>query len=131
MPKGNRLISKHNMEISSMNNGFQLVEILIVLTLASILVTFSIPIYSELLCREHKTEAEFALAKLAIAMEHYHLEHDSYQGASISTLGVDSDVAHQYRLEITAADGSHFLLTAIPVSSKLSKLTINELGVKG
>lgn len=118
--------------------GFHLIEILIVLVIISILTTLAMPLYSQYLVHERRLEAASMLSKLAIAMEQYHIEHNSYQDATLAGLNFSEIIAkNNYRLVIQSAADHDFLLAAKPLTHQAEKdeacgsLTLHSNGEKG
>lgn len=117
--------------------GFHLIEMLITLMIIAILMATSIPTYSQYLIYEKRLEAVSALAKTAIKMEHYHIEHNTYQGATLQTLHMPARIAkNSYQLIILSAAGNAYVLSAMPLGRQAEKdstcgiLTLNSSGKK-
>ena len=97
-------------------SGFHLIEILIVMTLISLMASITFPYYSDYLIKERRFEASMMLTKLALALEEYHFEHLSYQGATLRLLHFpDYIVHHYYQLAIKASENT-FLISAKPIA---------------
>ncbi|GEM_PF-471954 len=102
-------------------NGFHLIEMLIVLAIIAILAVSAIPVYSQHIVTEKRLEAASVLSTLAIALEKFHLEQGSYQGATLGELGFPVQVAnHAYQLSMQVADQDYVLL-AIPIANQAEK----------
>ena len=118
--------------------GFHLIEILIVLAIISILASFSLPSFKNYLVQERRLEAASMLTKLSIAMEQYHIEHNTYQGATLTALNFPELVAkNNYRLNIQTNDATDYKLTAKPQASQAANdqacggLTLDANGEQG
>ncbi len=99
--------------------GFHLIEIMIALAIISILAAIALPSYLHHLVRAKRLEAETQLTKLAIAMEKYHVENNSYQNASLAVLNFPDVVARgNYKLNITKASDNDYVLTANPIGKQ-------------
>lgn len=122
--------------------GFSLIELMMVLTIIAIFITFTYPSYQEAIIRSRRLDGQTALIDLANRMEHYFSEHHSYEGA---TLGKDSNPgvifnnhSHQnwYRLVIKKQSRIDYNLQAIPIGSQGKKdkacqtLGLDSLGQK-
>ncbi|HSW70560.1 MAG TPA: type IV pilin protein, partial [Gammaproteobacteria bacterium] len=64
------------------SQGFHLIELLIVLSIACVLLAYALPNYSKHLIQARRLQAQTALLALASQMEAYFVEHQSYQGAT-------------------------------------------------
>lgn len=99
--------------------GLHLIELIIVLSIISILITFSIPIYSTYLVREKRLQAEAALIQLAIAMEQYAIAHNSYADANLKLLNMDEFIVqHHYQLILQINSASDYVLMAKPLGNQ-------------
>lgn len=119
-------------------NGFHLVELLIVLAMIGILTALSLPIYSQYVVHTRRLEAARTLSKLMIAMEQYHIEHNTYQDVTLATLNFSElIVKNNYRLLIQAAHHYDYVLVAKPLGqqaekdSRCAELTLASNGEKG
>lgn len=117
--------------------GFHLIELLITIGIIAILAATSIPTYSQYLMYEKRLEAASTLAKLAVKMEHYHIEHNTYEGATLQALQMPEYIAKDnYKLVIQSATSNAYELSAKPLGRQAEKdrvcgiLTLNSLGKK-
>jgi type IV pilus assembly protein PilE len=112
--------------------GFSLIELMIVLVIASVLWTIAYPIYSAAILKVRRTEAKVALLNLATQIEHYYLHSQSYAGASLKKLGVASKTAHHYYTLSLTSSAHHYELVALPnfEDKACSKFSLNKLGEK-
>jgi type IV pilus assembly protein PilE len=113
--------------------GFHLIELLIALTIISLLTAISLPLYSQHIAHARRLAAEVTLTKLASALEQYYTAHNSYADATLSDLSfsaVTDDGA--YHLQIVDADSSQFLIEAAPrqADSACANLRLNSSGEK-
>lgn len=123
-------------------NGFTLIEMLIVLAISALLISFAYPAYNHYLESTRRTDGQSALVDLADRMEHYYLEHHTYAGATLETGDADNDVLSTtlsvggwYRLSITEQDETTFIVQATPQDIQASdilcqSLTLNNIGIK-
>ena len=99
--------------------GFHLIEILIVLAIISILSAFYLPSYLQYLVQERRLEAETMLSKLAIAMEQYQIEQNTYQQASLEKLHFSEFIVNNnYKLTIQSATDFDYVLAAMPLGKQ-------------
>jgi type IV pilus assembly protein PilE len=102
--------------------GFNLLELMITLSIVGILFAISLPIYSEHIVREKRLEAEMNLIKLANALEKYFFLNNTYEDATLSRLNFSDKIADkQYQLQIVSATHSTFLINAIPLGNQAKK----------
>jgi len=108
--------------------GFQLLELMLVLALISGLVLLALPSYQSQLTQARRLAAVSALEEMRLAMEEHYLLHGSYRGAAgSSSAPADTGAPHVYpdrvpaagpqvfyRLRIERADDRGFVLTAQP-----------------
>jgi len=64
-----------------LSRGFTLVEVLIVVTIIGILAAVALPSYTEYTKRGYRADGKSALLQLSSALERYHTENGSYNGA--------------------------------------------------
>lgn len=119
------------------NSGFHLIEILITLVLVSVLTAIAIPVYTQHIVHAKRLEAAGMLSKLAIAMEKFHIENNSYQKATLNKLRFPKIiVSKQYELLIQSADDDDYLIVAKPLGYQAEKdvecgsLMMNSFGEK-
>ncbi len=123
--------------INPKQHGWQLIELLIALTIIGILTTLTVPLYTKHLVTARRLQAQHALAQLALAMEQYHLEHLSYRGATLASLHPAAWKTNpHYQFELAAGEDS-YTLTATPINqqadrdARCGELTLNSLGEQG
>ena len=78
-----------------MYRGFHLLEILATLTIISLLIAVSLPVYTQYLVKAKRAEV-VTVSKLAFAMEQFHLEHDTYEHARLADLQIPQTVAKNH-----------------------------------
>jgi type IV pilus assembly protein PilE len=97
-------------------SGFTLLEILITLSITTLLFAIAIPTYSNHILRTNRYAAEIALSKLATALEQYYLINNTYKNASITALNIQEP--KNYQLKILSATDATFLLAAEPLANQ-------------
>jgi type IV pilus assembly protein PilE len=101
------------------HQGFHLVEVLFTLAIISITAALSYPVYSDYMMYTRRMEAENTLTKLALAMEKFRVEHQSYENATLNDLHFpDIIVKNHYRLAIQQASNTSYVLTATPLGKQ-------------
>ena len=113
--------------------GVSLLELIISLVIVSLLAAISLPLYHHYQMRGYRSQAMMMLMQLAAQMEIYHLEHNSYQGASLLHWHMKSFIAHkQYKLAIASATKTRYLLLATPrltqVTDRCGELSLDARG---
>ena len=113
--------------------GFSLIELLIAMAIVGLLSAIAIPIYSQHVAKEYRVEAIVSLTQLAVALEQYYSQHNSYQDVSLSKLGIQSYIAHDhYVMSITRATTSEYEIAASSEKDSLCRtLTLNSKGEQG
>lgn len=113
------------------NRAFSLIEMLIVLAIIIVVSAISLPIYSQHITRVHRLEAAASLNKLALALEKYASLNQTYEGASLTNLGLNASIK-AYHLQILVATKSEFKLAANPIKSepRCGALTLDSTGEK-
>ena len=124
-------------------NAFSLIELLIVMVVASILISLAYPSYRAYINRANRADGQTALLNLASEMERYYSDNHTYATATIGTgnatdvLSVASTPEGWYSLTITNATADSYTVTATPVGTQgtydtlCQTLTYNHLGNKG
>lgn len=117
--------------------GFSLIELLIALVIMGILTAMGLPLYSQYVREARRLEAATALTKLALAMENYHSQYQSYQHATLKEMGFSEFTGKkQYQLSIPLAKTEEYVLMATPVGDEAQKdsmcgaLVLNAWGEK-
>lgn len=112
------------------NRGFTLLEMLIVLLIAGILLSFAFPSYQTYWTRAHRLEGQMGLLDLANQMELYYAKYGTYTDAVIGS-GTEHDVMSEslttegwYKLVIQSASATHFNLQAIPQNTQAQQDTL-------
>jgi len=101
------------------SNGFNLIELLITLSIISILMAMSYPLYQHHFIEERRLEAAHALMQLSLAMEKYQFENNTYVGATLNQLKMEEYIAkNNYRLMILKATSEDYLLAALPLGTQ-------------
>ncbi|MFA5959438.1 MAG: type IV pilin protein [Tatlockia sp.] len=100
------------------NKGFSLIECVIVIALIGILATFSYPAYQNALVRARRTDGQTALLQLALRMEQYYQQQQSYQRATVEILGSAYSPEHWYQLNLISQSDEDFALTATPLGAQ-------------
>lgn len=126
------------------NQGFTLIELVIVVAIVGILSAIAMPMYRDYVVRSNRTEAKTALAAVALAQERFYSVNNRYSTtiASLGTvMGLSSSGVTEngfYSISITAANpAASYTLNATPQSKagqntdKCNILTLTSTGLKG
>lgn len=103
--------------------GFHLIELLVTLVIVGILAIMAVPIYSRHIETASRDNAIAALSKLALAMEEYHLAHNTYRGVSFDAKTSDG----RYQIDIQL-DGESYVLSATKVADSTDVITLDSSG---
>jgi type IV pilus assembly protein PilE len=124
------------------NQGFSLFEMLVVLLILGILLSFTYPSYQMYWTRAHRLEGQIAVLDLANKMEQYFTKYGTYAQASIGShsehdvLSTALTTQGWYALSIQTASETHYSLQAIPQNSQAQQdmrcqtLQINDQGIQ-
>lgn len=98
-------------------NGFSLIEILIVLVIIAILVAVLTPAYQSYIRRGNRSDAIRSVLAMQVNQEKWRLHNTTYTGtvANISPTGTSASIAGYYTLAVSGATGSAYILTATAV----------------
>lgn len=126
--------------------GFNLVELMIVVAVVGIITAFAYPSYQEQVRKSRRADCSGALASFASTMERFYTVNNTYRGAAAggadtgapaifpATCPVDGGAA-TYNLTIQAANASTFEVRAAPTGAqandKCGTLTLTGTGLKG
>ncbi|MBB3170126.1 type IV pilin protein [Simiduia aestuariiviva] len=124
--------------------GFTLIEIMIVVAIVAILASIAIPSYQNSVTKARRADAQAALQGLAQAMERHYTSTGSYAKAAaaaadtgapaiFSTKSPIDGSATYYNLKIHAANGSAYTLAAEPIGAQAGNgvLVLTSTGRKG
>ncbi len=119
------------------NRGFNLIELMIVVTIVGILAALAFPAYTDHMISTRRSDGQSALMNMAALMEHYFTENNTYVGATPTVLGITTASQQgYYTLSVTSATATAFTLTATPAGAQTADttcgaLTITNTNVKG
>lgn len=116
--------------------GFTLIEVLVSLAIIGILVTIAYPSYEHYLIKSRRTESQVALLNVANRLERYYLQENTYAGATLTALGVNTLTdSGYYQLTLSNLSDHSYTATALPQGSQTkdqacASLSLNQLGEK-
>ncbi len=117
-----------------LNNGFSLIELMIVVAIIGILASIAYPSYDEYVKRGNRTEGQAFISDAAARQERYYSQNNSYttSPASLGLSTSSSTAKYTLSIEQNADDGGYSLIVTPSFSDpKCGKLTLNALGVRG
>lgn len=112
--------------------GFTLIEIMIVVVIIGILASIALPSYQEYVRRSNRAEGQAFLLDVAARQERFYAQNNSYMTAiaDVAKLGLSgtSSETGKYTLTMSADDG--YTLTATPTFTdpKCGNFVLNSLG---
>lgn len=124
------------------NNGFTLIELMIVVAIIGIIAAIAYPSYTQYVERARRTDAQGALMGLAAAMERHRTTNGSYEGAGAPNTGAPSIYPDEspidggqkfYDLTIEAVTATTFALQATPKNAQAGNgmLVLRHTGARG
>lgn len=116
--------------------GFTLIEIMIVVVIIGILAAIAYPSYDEYVKRGNRTEGQAFLSDVAARQERYFAQNNAYitSVANIKKLGLDNanSPTSKYTVAIGTGGGGYTLTATQSFGDiKCGNLTLNALGVRG
>jgi len=137
------------MNHNNRQQGFTLIELMIVVVVIAILASLALPSYQESIAKARRADAQASLLAFAGAMERFFTEKDTYLGAAgtqatpantgapriiNATVPLDGGTAY-YNLTISAATATTFTLratrTGVTAGDACGDFTFTHTGVKG
>jgi type IV pilus assembly protein PilE len=107
-------------------NGFTLIEVLIVVAIIGILAMIAIPAYQDQVTKARRGDAQAALLSLSNAMERYYTQNNTFAGAALGDGGIFPDESPVdgsskfYDLSIDAASATGYTIQATPKNNQAS-----------
>ena len=123
-------------------NGFSLIELMIVIVIVGLLASIAYPAYQEQIEASRRADCAGALTGLAGAMERYFTVNNTYVGATLGNAAGDIFAAQcpveggpaMYNLAITAASASAFTIqaarTGAQAGDECGTLQLDSTGLK-
>jgi type IV pilus assembly protein PilE len=107
--------------------GFTLIELMVVITIASILLVIAVPSYTSQMRKSRRTEARTALLDLAAREERFFSTRSAYTLVP-ANLGYAGAFPVQvgggyYQINVTAASATSFTATATPIAAQAADAT--------
>mgnify|MGYP000179081462 CR=1 FL=1 len=116
---------------TSFQQGFTLIELVIVVTIIGIIVSIALPNYYDSVRKTRRSEAQTALVQNMNVMERYFTENSRYDNILDASLAIESTNYYDINLVTSATSYS---LSAAPQNSQTSDscgtLSISSIGAK-
>ena len=115
-------------------DGFSLIEMLVVLAILAILISVCYPAYQQYVLRSYRSEATTQLQVLANAQEHYLADYGQYSNDLVALGLTELQQSKRYRYSIQLSEENQaFSATALPVGLQQADrtcavFTLNHLG---
>jgi type IV pilus assembly protein PilE len=124
--------SPRNLRFSG--RGFTLIELMMVIAIVAIILTFSIPSYREYVLRANRTEAMNFLLDTAACQERVYTKINQYDANRCIDSALSANGLYSVTMTTSDAD-QNFLLTAVPQGAQADDscgdLTLTNTGIKG
>lgn len=118
------------------NNGFTLIEVMIVVAIIAILAAVALPSYNNYVIKTNRAKAQACMFELAQVLERRYSTVLSYAGDSPS-LGcqTESNLDSRYEIEADITDALAYTITATPKGAQVAdtqcgELSLNQIGAK-
>ena len=101
-------------------NGFTLIELMIVIAIIGILAAVAVPAYSNYVTKSRRVDGQITLQEVAQQMERCRTQNFTYAGCSAATATTLSESGY-YNIAVTSGttpDDTTFELTATPVTGE-------------
>lgn len=119
---------------SRRQNGFTLIELMIVVALIGIVASIAYPSYIDYLRSSRRVDAQSDMLKIQLGMEKWRANHNSYS-SNLSDAGF-ADTNPHYGYSITGTSASAYVINAAAGGDQLNdtgctSLTLDQSGGKG
>lgn len=114
-----------------MNRGFSLLELLVVISVITLLTILAYPTYHHILLRTNRIHGQTALLDLANRMERYYVTHRTYQNADILDTLLSKESLYQLSIQRATDSGYILFAKATYFDKDCPILVYDHLGLKG
>ncbi|MFW6324054.1 MAG: type IV pilin protein [Desulfovibrionales bacterium] len=128
---------KENVNHNRWEEGFSLIELLIVVAIIGLLAAVALPLYNMQTMKAQRTDARAALMESAQRMERYFTNHNTYVGASVGNASSDQVISPSekgfYTLALPAVGATTYTIRATRAKGTdpdCTTMTINQAGQK-
>ncbi|QIC80096.1 prepilin-type N-terminal cleavage/methylation domain-containing protein [Acinetobacter indicus] len=113
------------MRVGNHENGFTLIELMIVVAVIAILAAIAMPSYTSYKVRANRVEVQTELMQLAQRLQSYKAMNHSYRNATLASIGGSGTFpSHQalYNIDLVIdASNQAYVLSALPTSTGAQK----------
>lgn len=98
-------------------NGFTLIELMIVVAVIAIIAAVAIPAYSDYVTRSKRADGKTALLSMQLAQEKYRANNPQYASTAVLLDFATTSPDNYYSLSVVSASSGGYLLEADPIEA--------------
>ena len=97
--------------------GFTLIELMIVIAIIGIISAVAFPSYSSYMTKSRRADAKITLTKMADAQERWYLQNSTYT-TTVADVGGATSPDGNYKMEISSADLNGYVMKATAIAAQ-------------
>lgn len=113
--------------LNAVQNGFTLIELMIVVAIIGILASIAMPAYTDYITKSALSEASSGLANIRVRMEQYYQDNRTYAGAAAAGMPCAAVTGQNFDFSCSGLGATAYLVTATGKNRGAGfTLTVNE-----